>query len=61
MVPRGTHDWTKFIKPEILAGFCEESGLKVVNIQGVNYDVFTNEWISSGSIDSNYIMTCYKP
>ena len=41
LVPRGTHDWNKFIDSEDLIAILEENGLKVLKTQGFTYNVLT--------------------
>jgi 2-polyprenyl-6-hydroxyphenyl methylase/3-demethylubiquinone-9 3-methyltransferase len=37
-IPRGTHDWQKFLTPEELCALIEDAGLKVVDVTGLTYD-----------------------
>jgi 2-polyprenyl-6-hydroxyphenyl methylase/3-demethylubiquinone-9 3-methyltransferase len=37
MIPRGTHDWEKFLTPEELAGLLEAEGMKVIDLRGVSF------------------------
>lgn len=60
MVPVGTHDWDKFIKPSTLCALFNENGFDVLNISGMNYNVLLSEWYLSQNIDSNYIMVARK-
>jgi len=41
LVPKGTHDWNKFIDSEDLIAILEENGLKVLKTQGFTYNVLT--------------------
>lgn len=43
LVPRGTHDWNKFINKEDLCLLLEEQGFKILKIQGYEYNIMTNE------------------
>ena len=44
-VPKGTHDWNKFINPDDLHVMVEEAGCKVIKIQGTMYEPLTNQMI----------------
>jgi 2-polyprenyl-6-hydroxyphenyl methylase/3-demethylubiquinone-9 3-methyltransferase len=37
MVPRGTHDWSKFLTPDELTALVEKAGLKVVDVRGLGF------------------------
>lgn len=39
LVPRGTHDWSKFLTPEELTGLLGDAGLKVIDVRGLSYSV----------------------
>jgi 2-polyprenyl-6-hydroxyphenyl methylase/3-demethylubiquinone-9 3-methyltransferase len=47
MVPRGTHDWNKFLTPEELTAHVEAAGLTVVDIAGLSFDPRTGFALSS--------------
>ncbi|MGA8616267.1 MAG: bifunctional 2-polyprenyl-6-hydroxyphenol methylase/3-demethylubiquinol 3-O-methyltransferase UbiG [Xanthobacteraceae bacterium] len=59
-VPRGTHQWDKFITPEELEIAIEESGLRVVNESGVIYNLFADRWQLSTDMDVNYMVVAEK-
>jgi 2-polyprenyl-6-hydroxyphenyl methylase/3-demethylubiquinone-9 3-methyltransferase len=56
-LPAGTHDWTKFLKPEELRGFLAGEPLSVQGPFGVSYDPLSGRWSRSGDCDINYMMT----
>lgn len=57
-VPRGTHDWKKFIKPSELATFMRKSGLSAQDMCGIAYDPLTQMFkLDRDDIDVNYFMT----
>ena len=57
-VPRGTHNWKKFIKPSELAHSVKNNALKVQDITGLIYNPFTDQFtLSQGDIDVNYFMS----
>lgn len=56
-VPAGTHDWTKFLKPDELRGFLKDEKLQVQGPFGVAYDPMNGRWCRSSDCDINYMMT----
>ncbi len=61
MLPRGTHDYARFIRPAELAAFARQAGLCVKTLNGVRYNPLKNNFALSDSISANYLMACYKP
>jgi len=56
LLPKGTHDYKKFIKPSELTKWARQSGLELKNIIGMHYNPVTNHyWLDKG-VDVNYIM-----
>lgn len=56
-VPAGTHDWTKFLKPEELRGFLDGEPVAVQGPFGVAYDPLSGRWSRSSDCDINYMVT----
>jgi 2-polyprenyl-6-hydroxyphenyl methylase/3-demethylubiquinone-9 3-methyltransferase len=56
LLPRGTHDYAKFIKPSELAAACRGAGLDVKGITGMTYNPFTKTYALGGDADVNYIL-----
>ncbi len=56
-LPAGTHDWTKFLKPEELRGFLEGEPVAVQGPFGVVYQPLSGRWTKSSDCDVNYMMT----
>lgn len=61
LLPRGTHDYAKFIRPHELAAAVREAGLQVVEITGMTYNPFSRKTTLSGDLDVNYLMHARKP
>jgi 2-polyprenyl-6-hydroxyphenyl methylase / 3-demethylubiquinone-9 3-methyltransferase len=59
-MPRGTHDWNRFIPPAQLQQALESSGLSVLKTQGVFFDILTWDWRLSSDVDVNYMMVASK-
>jgi len=60
-IPRGTHDWNKFVSPHELSGELEHAGLSVREIQGVSFDPLGWRWQLSSDTDVNYMIAAVKP
>lgn len=56
LLPRGTHDYAKFIKPSELSRFCREAGLAVTDIIGMSYNPFTRVYSLGRDTDVNYLL-----
>jgi len=56
-LPAGTHDWSKFLKPEELRGFLADTGLTVDGPYGVVFEPLSGRWSQSHDSDVNYMMT----
>ena len=56
MLPRGTHDYAKFIKPSELARFCRDAGLQVKDIVGMTYNPLTKVYALNKDTDVNYVV-----
>ena len=56
LLPRGTHDWNKFIKPSELATACREAGLRVDEIIGLTYNPLTKNYKLEPDVDVNYMI-----
>ncbi|MCK9388609.1 MAG: bifunctional 2-polyprenyl-6-hydroxyphenol methylase/3-demethylubiquinol 3-O-methyltransferase UbiG [Sulfuritalea sp.] len=56
LLPRGTHDYTRFLKPAELARLCRNAGLEVLEIAGMRYNPFNRESSISTDTDVNYLV-----
>lgn len=61
LVPRGTHDYRKFIRPSELSRAVRDAGLTVREIVGMTYNPFTRTASLSRDIDVNYFLHATKP
>jgi 2-polyprenyl-6-hydroxyphenyl methylase / 3-demethylubiquinone-9 3-methyltransferase len=59
-LPRGTHQWDKFITPEELEIAIEQSGLRITGKRGVIYNLFADRWQLSTDMDVNYMVVAEK-
>ena len=60
LLPRGTHDYAKFIRPAELARHCREAGLTVGEIIGMGYNPLAKTYALGANTDVNYLMRCRR-
>jgi len=58
MLPRGTHDYAKFIRPSELDEWLRAAGLHLLDITGVTYNPLTGRYATSSDVDVNYMVAC---
>lgn len=61
LLPRGTHEYLKFIKPSELAGWARGAGLDVLQTQGMEYNPLTRRYWLSRDTSVNYLAAARKP
>jgi 2-polyprenyl-6-hydroxyphenyl methylase/3-demethylubiquinone-9 3-methyltransferase len=61
MLPKGTHEYARFIKPSELAQFCREAGLEPQASRGLTYNPLTQRYSLGSDTDVNYLMACRRP
>jgi 2-polyprenyl-6-hydroxyphenyl methylase/3-demethylubiquinone-9 3-methyltransferase len=61
LLPKGTHEYAKLIKPSELAAHCRLAGLDVTESSGLEYNPFTRRYWLSGDTSVNYMLACRKP
>jgi 2-polyprenyl-6-hydroxyphenyl methylase/3-demethylubiquinone-9 3-methyltransferase len=61
MLPKGTHDYAKFIKPAELAQFARNAGLTVESLKGMGYNPLTKIYSLNHDTDVNYLVACTRP
>jgi len=60
LLPRGTHDYARFIRPSELAAMCRPTGLSVADLTGMTYNPFTRVYALGPDTDVNYILHAIK-
>jgi 2-polyprenyl-6-hydroxyphenyl methylase / 3-demethylubiquinone-9 3-methyltransferase len=60
-LPRGTHQWDKFVTPDELEAELGRHGLSVIDETGVVYDLLADRWQTSTDMSVNYVITAEKP
>ena len=61
LLPKGTHEYAKLIRPSELAGWCRASGLDLVSTRGLEYNPITDRYWLSADTSVNYLVACRKP
>ncbi len=60
MLPRGTHQYERFIKPSELSGWCRAAGLEVAGVCGMSYNPFGKRYALGDDVSVNYLMHAEK-
>ncbi len=61
LLPRGTHDYAKFITPAELSGYARTAGLEVQALKGMTYNPLTKIYSLNQDTNVNYLMSTVKP
>lgn len=59
-LPIGTHQWSKFVKPSELVGYLRDNNIETQNTIGVEFNLFTQKWNQTRSLDVNYMLHAIK-
>ncbi len=61
-LPRGTHDWRRFVTPDELAGLATQAGLEARERTGMVFSPLTGQWrLSADDLSVNYLLSARKP
>lgn len=60
LLPKGTHDYARFIKPSEISRWCREAGLRPLEMIGMTYNPLTRQYRLTGDCDVNYLLCCAK-
>lgn len=61
LVPKGTHEYLKFIKPSELSAWSRQAGLNVRNVSGMSVNPLSMHFKITKDVDVNYFVHCTKP
>ncbi|GAA6140576.1 bifunctional 3-demethylubiquinone 3-O-methyltransferase/2-octaprenyl-6-hydroxy phenol methylase [Hydrogenophaga sp. 5NK40-0174] len=61
MLPKGTHEYAKLIRPAELAGFCRQADLELQQTRGMEHNPLTGRYWLSGDTSVNYLISTRKP
>ncbi|MBX9684537.1 MAG: bifunctional 2-polyprenyl-6-hydroxyphenol methylase/3-demethylubiquinol 3-O-methyltransferase UbiG [Hyphomicrobium sp.] len=60
-LPRGTHQWDRFVTPDEITAYCMAADLEVGRFAGISYSPLSDIWSLSADTDVNYLMMAKKP
>jgi len=60
MLPKGTHEYARFIRPSELAQWCRDAGLTLSATRGMEYNPLTERYWLSADLGVNYLLACRK-
>jgi 2-polyprenyl-6-hydroxyphenyl methylase / 3-demethylubiquinone-9 3-methyltransferase len=60
LLPRGTHEYAKFIKPSELSAYCRQAGLNVENSKGLTYNPLAQTYALGADVGVNYMLIARK-
>jgi 2-polyprenyl-6-hydroxyphenyl methylase / 3-demethylubiquinone-9 3-methyltransferase len=60
LLPRGTHDYARFIKPSELSRWAREAGLRTAELIGMTYNPLTQRYRLEDDCDVNYLLRCVR-
>ena len=61
MLPKGTHEYAKFIRPSELASHCRQAGLDVLHSRGMSYNPITRRYWLNEDTSVNYLFATRRP
>jgi 2-polyprenyl-6-hydroxyphenyl methylase/3-demethylubiquinone-9 3-methyltransferase len=61
MLPKGTHEYARFIRPSELSRWCREAGLSAAGFKGLEYNPMTGRYWLSADTSVNYLLACRSP
>lgn len=60
LLPRGTHEYAKMIRPSELAAYARRAGLELVHTRGMGYNPITRRYALTDNTDVNYLFACRR-
>jgi len=61
LLPKGTHEYARFIRPSELAHWCRDAGLEIAQFKGMEYNPLSRRYRLSSDTSVNYLLACRKP
>ena len=61
LLPKGTHEYARFIKPSELAQWCRDAGLDLRATRGMTYNPITRRYALGDDTSVNYLVACTRP
>ena len=61
-LPRGTHTWSKFLKPSEVAAHLRANGMEITRMSGMTYSPLAGTWsLNDRDLSVNYLLEARKP
>jgi len=60
LLPKGTHDYSRFIRPSELTGWTRQAGLSCIDMTGLSYNPLSRDYKLSDDVDVNYMIAAVK-
>jgi 2-polyprenyl-6-hydroxyphenyl methylase/3-demethylubiquinone-9 3-methyltransferase len=60
LLPKGTHEYARFIRPSELTRHCRAAGLAVEDLTGMTYNPLTRTYALGSDVDVNYLLGCRR-
>ncbi|AMW35605.1 bifunctional 2-polyprenyl-6-hydroxyphenol methylase/3-demethylubiquinol 3-O-methyltransferase UbiG [Haematospirillum jordaniae] len=60
-LPKGTHDWDKFVKPSEFAAGLRRGGMEVTDLRGMSYNPLSGDWSITDDLSVNYLLIAKHP
>ena len=60
LLPKGTHEYNKFIKPSELSSMMRANSLEVIEVKGMSYNPITKNYWLGKNVDVNYLIHAKK-
>jgi len=60
LLPKGTHDWHRFLMPSELARYCRHANMEIMDIQGMRFHFWQKEFLLSKDLSINYLLSAKK-
>ncbi|MBL8348926.1 MAG: bifunctional 2-polyprenyl-6-hydroxyphenol methylase/3-demethylubiquinol 3-O-methyltransferase UbiG [Burkholderiaceae bacterium] len=61
LLPKGTHEYQRFIRPSELGRWCRQTGLATQGFKGMGYNPLTQRYSLSADTSVNYLLACQRP
>jgi 2-polyprenyl-6-hydroxyphenyl methylase/3-demethylubiquinone-9 3-methyltransferase len=61
LLPRGTHEYARFLRPSEIAAWCRSAGLEPQATRGLEYNPLSRRYRLSADTSVNYLVACRKP
>lgn len=61
MLPKGTHEYGRFVRPSELAQWCRDAALDITATRGMEHNPLTGRYWLSGDTSVNYLVACRRP